>query len=202
MKQKKLRIGITGGIGSGKSTLAEVFKEEGFRVINADAEAKELLAKDPEIKKKIISAFSSEAYLNGVPNVQYLSKVVFNNEKNVVAINSIIHPAVIEIIAKKSEEILKKDSIVFVEAALIYEARMEDLFDFIILVVASEKNKIARVVKRDNCPEKAVIRRMSFQIEEKIKKEFADFTIQNDSTFEEFLTKGKFLLNLYKSMVE
>ena len=47
MKDRKLKIGITGNIGSGKSKFADYLNEKGFPVINADDLSKEILAIDP-----------------------------------------------------------------------------------------------------------------------------------------------------------
>jgi len=43
---KKLVIGLTGGIGSGKSAAAEEFERMGATVVDTDAIAHELTAKD------------------------------------------------------------------------------------------------------------------------------------------------------------
>ena len=48
-----IKIGLTGGIGSGKSTVSKMLIDKGFKVIDADNIAKEVLVKYPEIIDKI-----------------------------------------------------------------------------------------------------------------------------------------------------
>ena len=56
------------------------------------------------VKKKIIKAFGDESFKDGKPNKIYLAEKVFSNPKNVIKINSILHPKVII----KTEELLNE----------------------------------------------------------------------------------------------
>ena len=55
-----IRIGLTGGIGSGKSTVSKMLIDKGFKVIDANNIAKEVLVKYPEIIDKIKSQGSMD----------------------------------------------------------------------------------------------------------------------------------------------
>ena len=75
-----LKIGVTGGIGSGKSTVCSIFEHLGVPVYNADNRAKQLMAEDEELKKKLRLAFGWDVYdKNDELDRAYLSKIVFNN---------------------------------------------------------------------------------------------------------------------------
>ena len=48
-----MRIGLTGGIGTGKSTISLMLKEAGFKIIDADIIARDVLVKYPEILERV-----------------------------------------------------------------------------------------------------------------------------------------------------
>lgn len=191
---KKLKVAITGNIGSGKTLFSSFIEEEGFKVIKADDLSKELLVKDEKIREKIIKNFGKDSYRNNLLNKKFLAEKVFSDQKNVLKINSIVHPEV----KKHSENLmnreLEKKDIVFVEAALIYEAEMEDLFDFIVLITADEKIRMKR--KEELLSKEEFIRRNENQIPEDEKKKAADFVFENTGSQEELEKKAKLLLVL------
>ncbi len=194
MEKKKLKIGITGNIGSGKSTFADFIKQKGFTVINADDISKNILATNENVKKKVIEIFGEASFSNGLINREYLSDKVFSNPENVLIINSILHPLVLEKIDEKMNEELKTNDKIFVEAALIYEADMEDMFDYVVLVAANKENRFKR--KSIKLNEKDFELRDSNQIPELEKKKRADFIFENNGTLQELKTKADLLLTI------
>lgn len=55
--RRLIKVGLTGGICSGKSTISLMLKESGFKVIDADEIAKEVLSKYPEILEEVRLTF-------------------------------------------------------------------------------------------------------------------------------------------------
>lgn len=194
MNPKTKIVGITGGIGSGKSTFCEFLKEKKYVVINADNLAKDLLATDEKIKKQVIAAFGEYSYKNNQPDKKFLAEKVFSNPENVYRINSIIHPVVIEEIGKLLEKYSATEKIIFVEAALIYEAEMEDLFDYVVLVTADEEIRMQRKAKNDNMTESEFIMRSNNQIPDSEKKKAADIVFENNSFQNDLKQKTEILL--------
>ena len=201
MKNKSLKIAVTGGIGSGKSTFCNYLSSKGFPLLKADDISKEILENDGDVKKKIINAFGEESFKEGKPNKEYLAEKVFSNPENVIKINSILHPKVI----KKTEELLnelsKNNKLIFVEAALIYEADMEDLFDYVVLVIADEKVRMERKTQFDNFSKKTFIERNENQIPDEEKKKRADFIFENNSGIDELKTKADLLLIILNGFI-
>lgn len=197
---KKLKVAVTGGIGSGKSSLCSLISNLGYTVLSSDAVAKEIMIQNAEVKKKIIKHFGKESYIDGNINKEYLAKKVFSNPEKTELINSIVHPATVkEMQAIIQKEFLKRD-IVFIESALIYEAKIQKNFDYVILVSTGDEEKVARVVKRDNVKPDSVIERINSQIPDEEKKKLADFIINNDSTIEELNKRGEFILRIIESI--
>ena len=61
-----MRIGITGGIGSGKSFVCSIFKDYNFKIYNSDFEAKNILNKNQNVKRSIISEFGELSYIDNI----------------------------------------------------------------------------------------------------------------------------------------
>jgi dephospho-CoA kinase len=197
---KKLKIGITGGIGSGKTEFCKVIKEAGYPVLFADDIAKNLMVHDLEVRSKIIEAFGTASYKDGVLQREFLSSVVFPDPEKLAALNAIVHPAVIRETAAQTDVLLKQYNLVFYEAALIFEAGMDNLFDYIILLTASDKNKIDRITQRDNVNEEKIRLRMQSQMSDELKKQKADLIIDNDGSIEDLQSKVKFALSILSTI--
>jgi len=199
--KKKLKIGITGGIGSGKSLISEYVNSKGYPVIFADEVAKKIMNENEEIKAAIIKEFGEEAYLNGELNKSYLSNTIFNDPENVKIINSIVHPAVIQEIKNLMYKYLEDNSIVFVESALIYEAKIHHIFDYVILVVANEDIRIKRILERDDVTVGDIKKRMESQWQDSAKQDKADFIVKNEDSIESLHKKIEFIITLLNKIV-
>ncbi len=200
-KSKKIKIAVTGGIGSGKSTFCNFLNENGIKVIHVDDVSKELLESDQEIKSKIVKAFGKESFINGKANKKFLAEKVFADQKNVVKINSIIHPKVIKKINILAEKILKNNDIVAAEAALIFEAKMEPQFDYIILITAKEKLRLKRKMESENYSEEQFLKRNENQIPDEEKMELADFVFENNNGLDDLKNKALLLTKILKGLL-
>lgn len=193
--KKLLKVAITGGIGSGKSSFADLMRAKGYPVIKADILAKELYVTNEELKQNIIAEFGDDVYPNGEFDRIALYQKAFVDGEKVKKLNALVHPVVIKEI-NKLMSFYKSDQIVFVEAALIFEASMEKLFDYVILITADEKIRTDRTVKRENISREEVKQRMKYQIPDELKKEKSDFTFYNNGTVAELEQKADLLLQL------
>lgn len=193
--QKLLKVAITGGIGSGKSTFADFIREKGYKVINADILAKELYVSNEALKQKIIAEFGIEIYPDGKFDRVALYKKAFAYDEKVKRLNEITHPVVIKEI-NNLIRLHKEDALIFVEAALIFEAEMESLFDHVVLITADENIRIKRTTAREKVSSQEIKKRMRYQLPEDEKKEKADFTFYNNGSKVELEQKSNLLLQL------
>lgn len=173
-----IHVGITGGIGSGKSYVCKIIKQLGYPVFDSDSEAKELTNSHPIIKKKLIQLLGAEVYQNHELNRVYLASRLFGDDAMREKINAIIHPIVRETFKTWSKE--QNSKIVFNEAAILIETGSYKQFDKLILVTAPLKLKIKRVVERDSISIEEVEARISTQFTDEVKRQYADFIIEND----------------------
>ncbi len=197
---KKIKIAITGGIGSGKSLVSDYLEKKDFSVLRADLIAKELMAHDAEVKRLIIAEFGADSFIDDKLNTKFLAEKIFSNEENVLKINAIVHLPTMEKIDQLANDIFKSQNVVFIESALVFEANLEDYFDYILLVYAEEKIRIERVLRREQITEDQIRVRMQFQIPDEEKKEDADFVIDNSTTIEELYNRIEFILILMKQL--
>ncbi|MEI6091370.1 MAG: dephospho-CoA kinase [bacterium] len=201
-----LVIGITGIIGSGKSLAVEYLAEKGYVVYDMDSKAKELMAMDDNIKQKIRKAFGEESFTpDGTPNTEFISQAVFgqHNSKKLDLLNSIVHPAVIDdMIAFTESEMDNGTDVVFLESALILESGLDEGCDYIINIDSTKEICLERVMARSGLTEAQVLERMNSQFSPEQKRQFADFTINNNSTKKDFFSALELILDIVLSLPE
>lgn len=170
-------IGLTGGIGSGKSTVANMFKELGVPVYNSDERAKYLMNTSLEIKSQLIKLLGEEAYKGDKLNRSFIAEKVFSNTNLLAELNGIVHP----IVRNDFIDWTKKQdySYVIQETALLFENKVQDLYDSIILVTAPKETRIIRVVDRDKSSREQVIARMNNQLDDEAKLNLSNYVIEN-----------------------
>ena len=88
------------------------------------------MAEDEELKASIIEAFGKEAYINGNLNREYIAEQVFNNDKKIELLNSLVHPATIKDAAEWMQK--QKAPYIIKEAALIFESGSDKNLDYVI----------------------------------------------------------------------
>ena len=199
-----LCIGITGGFGSGKTTAARIIAEAGLKVIYTDDLAKELMNADDKIRDQLISAFGSDTYIDGKLNNSYLASIVFSDEpeseKLLDQLDKIVHPPVIEKMMNLVEEYENNgEKLIFVESALIYEAELDDGFDYILNVSSTIDNVKKRAESRGITADQ-LQNRLSRQIPPEKKSQWADFNIDNNGTPDQLKRSVLMILEILKAM--
>lgn len=175
-----LTVGITGGIGSGKSTVCKVFRVLGIPVFQADNVARKLQDEDIEIKNELMVLFGTDIYFeNGLLNRRKLAQIIFSNQKDLNSVNKLIHPAVRQKFENWKEQMSEFPYLLY-EAAILFETGNSQNFDYNILVVTDEKERMERVMKRDKLSSEAILQRMHNQMKDSDKMKFADFIIENN----------------------
>ena len=197
-KPRKLLIAITGSIGSGKSIFTKFLTEQGYIVLYADNISKDILARDPDVKNQIISEFGNESFVDGKINKDFLAEKVFSNQKKLEKINSILHPRVREKIHSLANENLKKKDVVFVEAALIFESKIEKMYDLVILIKADRKIRMQRVTSGNKISEKDFNNRDKNQLDDETKAKKADIVFTNNGSKGELRQKANLLTSILK----
>ena len=90
-----LRVGLTGGIGSGKSTVARRLVEHGAVLVDADALAREVVARGTDGLAEVVAAFGHGVLgPDGELDRPALAGIVFGDDKARGLLNGIVHPRV------------------------------------------------------------------------------------------------------------
>jgi len=187
-----LRVGLTGGLGSGKTTAAAMFAQLGAHVLSSDEIARELMQPGHAVFDAIVKKFGESVVRedDGTLDRHLLAKLAFEGHL-VEELNRIVHPATIARQEELITEIVARDpqAVVIVESALIFETKhsrgWRSRFDKLILVRASEEQKIARFIQRSGGGDVAKLeaearRRLSRMIADDKKAAQCDFVIMND----------------------
>ena len=170
-------IGLTGGIGSGKSTVAVIFKSLGIPVFNSDVEAKKLYQKE-EILSAVKSHFGEAVMEKGTLSFKKLAAIIFNDNQELAWINELIHPLVQNVFEEWKTD--QRGTFVLKESAILIESGAYLSCDKVITVEASEKLRIARVMKRDKADITQVEARLSKQWTDQKRRKHADYVIDNE----------------------
>lgn len=173
-----LKIGITGRIGSGKSVVANILQQMGFPVYDSDSRAKALTQTNADIRQQLTAMFGDNLFKDNILDKKALSQLIFSSDKNLKAVNAIIHPVVVGDFATWTTR--QHAAAVFLESAILMESGLYQKMDKIILVTAPEKLRIDRVMKRSQLSEIEIQQRMQMQKGEEALAEKADFVILND----------------------
>ena len=177
------KLAITGGIGSGKTTVSNFISEnyDSVYLFNADKESKSHLKKSLSIQHKIINVFGSAVTSNNKLDIKKLAEVAFSNTVDQNILNGIMWAEVFILINNKIEECEKnKVSLFIVDAAMIFEAKLDNFFDSTLLVTADKNTRLKRAEKRHNISLEQIKNRMSLQLSEEEKEKLADFIIKNN----------------------
>ncbi|MEC7005711.1 MAG: dephospho-CoA kinase [Bacteroidota bacterium] len=192
-----LKVGITGGIGSGKSTVSRFFSELGVPVYDSDQRAKSLMQHDDSIIIKIKKEFGDDSYLNNVLNRSHIAEIVFKNELKLKQLNAIVHP----VVRTDFNNWLSQNSnarFVIKEAAIMIESGAYKDLDKLIVVNANREQKIKWIKKRDHLLLEDIENRIQNQLSDKIRNQYADFIIENNSSKKELKQQ---VLSIYNKLI-
>ena len=178
-----MRVAITGNIGSGKSYVCDLFKSLGVPVFDSDREAK-LLYDLPEVRQKMVERFGANIYNEeGALDRRLMASKVFADACALGYVESVLYPVLNKRFTDWADQ--QGTPYVLYESALIFEKHLEEMFDAIIVVAASESVRIRRVMTRDRCTEEQVRARMAMQLPQTEKVTKADFVIAHEDDDED-----------------
>jgi len=175
-----LKIAITGNIGSGKSTVVHLFKLLGVPVFSADMAGHRALLRT-DVITALRSVFDDAVFdENGEPNREKIGEIVFLDSAKLQQLNQIVHPVIKDEIIQWIEQQMPQTPYIICEAAVLFEAHFETLFNKIITVSAPESLRMKRIETRDNITKEAIVQRMRSQMSEHLKIAKSDYCIVND----------------------
>ena len=176
------RIAISGNIASGKSEVQKILTDMGYKVLDTDEVSRKLLTVN---NKELFDAFKSrDVFENGEFSRYKVGQLIFSDEEARLKIASVMHPQIAKEIEKFYNENETEDML-FVGIPLLFEAKMEYLFDKIIFIFADDLIRFERLLKRNHYSEEHAKARLKCQMPQEEKIELSDYVINNNGSLPE-----------------
>lgn len=175
-------IGLTGGIGSGKTAVSDWFATKGIDIVDADVVAHQIMQKGSPTLQKLAEALGDWVIdESGEMDRAAVRDHVFENNKALLTLESITHPAIRQEIKKQLNEV--QSAYVILSAPLLlesYEAGLVSLCDRVLVVDASEEIQLKRASSRDTQSIDKIKAIMANQLSREARVEQADDVVCNN----------------------
>lgn len=183
-----LRVGLTGGIATGKSTVCHWLAEHGFRVIDADRVAHDLIRKGQPCFDPVVAAFGTPILdASGEIDRNKLGEVVFQDPARLRRLNALVHPEVIRQILEQLDRLEKFHPLsrVVVDASLMIESGFHKQFKHLIVVSCGADQQVERLMQRNRLSRAQALQRIGLQWPLQAKLPLATVVIDNSGTLQQ-----------------
>jgi dephospho-CoA kinase len=147
--ERRLRIGLTGGIASGKSTVAQRFVDLGVPVIDADEAARVVVAPGTPGIAEVVKRFGPTVVTEkrGELNRSALRELIFSDPRLRRDLEAILHPLIRA--EMESRAALAVGPYLVMAIPLLVEGGTRDRVDRILVVDVDESVQLQRLIARD-----------------------------------------------------
>jgi dephospho-CoA kinase len=180
---------LTGGIATGKSTVCRILSQAGALIVDADQIARDVVAPNQTAWKQIAAHFGPAVLeADGSINRPALAALIFSDASQKQALNAIVHPYVLERMARQIAVLAAQgppDRVIIADIPLLMELAMESRFRQVILVYAPRATQLKRLMARDALTCEQAAARLNAQLPIDAKKEKATLVIDNSGSFDQ-----------------
>ncbi len=191
-----IEIGLTGGIGSGKSTVAEMFVDRGAVLIDADQIVRDLQQPGGAVFDAMVDRWGSRIVAeDGTLARDVVASIVFSDEAELTALNSIVHPAVAEEMKARRAALHGTDAVVVLDIPLLVRPDGESLADryadlaAIIVVDVDPDITLDRLVTHRGFDPADAQARIAAQASRDARRAVADRVLDNSGSLEDLKTQ-------------
>lgn len=180
-------IGLTVQTGAGKSTVSKVFVQNGFRLIDADAISRHVVARGSHCLADLQECFTDAILTpDGELDRKVMASIAFSDHRKLEMLNTIMYPYIVGEILRMIHRFSQQNhKLILLDAPTLFESRADDFCDLIISVVAKPELRMQRIMERDHISEKAAQQRMEMQLTEEFFRLHSDTVLENNSSFSE-----------------
>ncbi len=161
-----LKIGVTGSAGSGKSLVCEGFRRIGLETLDCDEIARLVVEPGRAAYDEVVKAFGAQIV---APDRRLdrsaLRRMILTIKGSREKLESILHPIIIsETVRLMGEAVYSKQKSCAVEVPLLFELGMEELFDVVVVVTASDSTLVDRISCRDGVGKESAQKLLAIQM--------------------------------------
>lgn len=189
-------IGLTGSIAMGKSEVAKILRTLNIPVFDADAMVHEIY--ENGIAAKHLAKLCPEAIDGKKVDRKTLSQHIAKNPTLLKSITAIIHP----LVHQAERDFLQRQTgdIAVIDSPLILEGGRARDMDMIIVVSSTPENQKMRALARPGMTKAKFEMIKSKQMPDDEKRQWADFTIENNGTLVELEITTKALIEHIRAL--
>lgn len=190
-----LIVGLTGGIASGKSEVTSELARLGAKVVDADQLAREVVLPCTPTHERLLEEFGGNI-LDGDGRIDRarLAAVVFGDAEKRNLLNGITHPAIFMAIAERLNAFVKELAegdvpAAVIDAALIVDVGITDVFDLLLVVTSEEDRRVARLLEARGMSPREARDRIDSQVPDSLRTASADILIENNGSLDDLRSR-------------
>ncbi len=174
---------VTGGIGSGKTEFCKLLSARGIPVYDSDSRTKALYDGQSDLLDDMEDVLGCDLRNeDGGLDRKKLASIIFSDRSKLLAVEEIVHPAVLEDFRRWKAFAPDEVPFVVFESAIVLEKPLFRLImDYVVLVDAPPEVRLKRACMRDGTSPEKVLERMSRQ---HFDLSLVDRIVRNDSGLE------------------
>lgn len=195
--KKTIIVGLTGQTGAGKSVVSGLLTDRGFRVIDCDKVARQVVEKGTSCLLDLSIEFGTEILnADGTLNRKRLGAIVFSDKAKQKRLGQITFPYIQEEIFTMVTRLRDSgEQVVFLDAPTLIESGTDKSCDKVVSVIAPAEERFIRIVRRDDLTAEEAERRMKAQHDDAFYTDRSDFVIVNDGDMTALRVKVMEMLN-------
>lgn len=180
-------IGLTGGIASGKSTVTRFFKDREIPVIDADILGHRTYDPGTDTFAAVVSTFGQDLVAaDGTIDRRVLGAKVFGKPDELKRLTDIVWPGIRRLASEALSEFeAAGNTLVVLEAAVLFEAGWEDLVHEVWVVVVEPELAVERLATRNGLDATAARARIDSQLSNDERISRSNVVITNNGTLDE-----------------
>lgn len=178
---RKVLIGLTGGVATGKSTVLKEFGSLGARIFDCDRIAREVVEPGQPALRRIREKFGGEVLQKDRSlNRPALAEIVFHDTAKRKALEDIVHPEVMKVLKKKIGGV--RSGLVVADIPLLFEAGWDRFVNQKVVVWSTASQQVDRLTRQRRLSKEDALALIRSQWPTEEKKRRADFVIDNSGS--------------------
>jgi dephospho-CoA kinase len=181
-------VALTGGIAAGKSTVARMFADCGATIVDADGLAREAVAVGSQGLAAVVREFGPQVLTpDGALDRPALGKLVFDDESARRRLEAIVHPEVARLSAEAFATAAQQNpgGLIIYDVPLLVEAGRKAEFDAVVVVEASDIERMNRLRNERGMTEGEAASRLAAQATNEQRRAIADFVVSTENSLDE-----------------